>query len=84
MRDKTMKKEEIKAILVEFGKEVDQCGQTWRNIFGSRFKTRIKNEEGIILSTPAVEEKISRLKNELTKKREKKIGGSSAEFVGRS
>ena len=75
-----MKKEEIKAILVEFGKEVDQCGQTWRNIFGSRFKTRIKNEEGIILSTPAVEEKISRLKNELTKKRGKKIG---KEEIGR-
>ena len=49
-----MKKEEIKAILVEFGKEVDQYGQTWRDIFGSRFKTRIKNEEGTILSAPEV------------------------------
>ena len=69
-----MKKEKIKAILVEFAKEVDQCGQTWRDIFGSGFKTRIKNEEGIILSTPAVEGKIERLKNELTMKQGKKIG----------
>ena len=69
-----MKKKEVKAILVEFAKEVDQCGQTWCDIFGSGFKTRIKNEEGIILSTPMVEENIKRLKNELTMKRGKKIG----------
>ena len=72
-----MKKEEvedIKTILVEFAREVDQCGQTWRDIFGSGFKTRMKNEEGIILSTPAVEGKIRRLKNDLTMQRGKRIG----------
>lgn len=69
-----MKKKEVEAILVKFVKEVDQYGQTWRDIFGSGFKTRMRDEEGIILSTPAVERKIERLKNELTIKRGKKIG----------
>lgn len=69
-----MKKEEVEAILVEFAKEVDQCGQTWQDIFGSGFKTRVNLEEGIILSTPAVEGKIERLKSELTRKRGKRIG----------
>ena len=69
-----MKKKEVAAILVEFAKEVDQCGQAWRDIFGSNFKTRMKKEEGIILSTPAIEGKIERLKNELTRKRGKRIG----------
>ena len=74
IRGKTMKKEEVKAILVEFAKEVDQGGQTWRDVFGSKFKTRMKNEEGIILSAPTLEEKITRLKNELTKNQGNKIG----------